>query len=315
MNLSDFLVLKSGVPQGSILGPLLFVVYINDIANVKLNGVISLYADDTAIFNKDKNCDLLIDKTNEDISKIVKFFKVNKLVINDKKTQLMIFTSPKKNVPMFNKNFIINESILNPSDSVKYLGLFFDPHLKWEFHINKICKLIAPVVGILFRLKYVIPESALLNIYYSLINSRLSYLNVIWCSGYKTSLNTIATLQNKATKNIFRLPLRFSTQTLYENYPIKSLDYLFKLNTILFIRKNLQNNIHSKIQFNKTESNYDTRNKNKISLKTINNNYGKFNITFNGSKLYNKIPDGITKIQNFNSFKKLSKIWLQNNIN
>lgn len=312
--ISDYLVIKSGVPQGSVLGPLLFVVYVNDIENIKLNGNISLYADDTSIFNKDKNADNLVEKTNQDLKEIVNFFKINRLEINEKKTQLMLFTSPQKKFKT-NTNFIINNTALEPATCIKYLGLYFDPHLKWENHINFIVKSVAPIIGILFKLKRVIPKPALLNIYYSLVNSRLSYLNVVWCSGYKTSLNKLGILQNKAVKNIFNLPYRYRTIDLYTKYPLKSIDFLYKFNTIMFIRKNLQNRIHSNISFSSNTSNYETRNKSKIQLNNINNNYGKFDIKFNGAKLYNSLPTELSSITNILTFKKQLSSWLAKNIN
>lgn len=140
------------------------------------NGKLNIYADDTAVFNKDKDAEKLVRKTN--LLTLRNYFYMNKLIVNSKKTQVILFKTAQRKITFY-QHFKIHDQVLEPAEVVKYLGLFLGPSFKWNYHIENVIKQISPVVGKLFRLRNIIPASANQKIYYSLIHSRLNFLNIV----------------------------------------------------------------------------------------------------------------------------------------
>ena len=137
-NYSSKLPITCGVPQGSILGPLLFILYINDIANISSDILPILFADDTNLFFKGSNLQSVIDKINSELIKINEWLKANKLSLNTDKTNFMIFSSSTHNDVMTNANVKINNTDISRVYSTKFLGVIIDSKLNFAEHINMI---------------------------------------------------------------------------------------------------------------------------------------------------------------------------------
>ena len=149
-----------GVPQGSILGPLLFILYINDIVKVStvLNPVCPvLFADDTSLFHAHTDFDTLIEEINEELQKITTWFHTNKLSLNIKKSNFIIFLPKGKKCNTENVKININGNEIKRVNFTKFLGIYIDEHLSWAQHIEFLSKKIARNVGILSKLKYFLP--------------------------------------------------------------------------------------------------------------------------------------------------------------
>ena len=128
--------IKCGVPQGSILGPLLFIIYINDICNVSKIMNMILFADDTNLFLSNENLDELCTDLNNELAKIDRWFKVNKLSLNVSKTNYMVFTNRRKNVKCPLK---INGTEIEKVTISKFLGVYIVEKLSWKAHLEKVC--------------------------------------------------------------------------------------------------------------------------------------------------------------------------------
>ena len=169
---SDKMRVKCGVPQGSCLGPTLFSLYVNDLPAIT-NFHVQLFADDTIRVMTSNDLKKLEKTANDEINKIEKWLLLNKLTLNHSKTNYMLF-SPQKEC---GKNFSlsINEQNIHRTAEAKYLGVYLDQKLKWDAHIQHLCKKLSQYCGLFCHLHQNIVQKYLLLLYYSLVYPHLIY--------------------------------------------------------------------------------------------------------------------------------------------
>ena len=165
---SDELTISCGVPQGSVLGPLLFLVYVNDFPNCSKLLEFNLYADDSNLFYKSNTLLALQTDLNKELAEVYKWLCVNKLSLNIKKSNFVIFPPRQRKIET-NVRIVINQQLLKQELSIKYLGVTLDSELSWKSHISFVENKIKRSIGILSKLRYYINLSTLKNLYYSLI--------------------------------------------------------------------------------------------------------------------------------------------------
>ena len=198
--MSDPLEISTGVPQGSVLGPLLFLIFINDIDKSSDSFNFICYADDTtlsSIMNYFSSTEQSNENSiNDELSKVNDWLKINKLLINIYKTKFMIFHNYQQQITM--PNIFIDNVAIECVPNFNFLGIHFNQHLSWKPHITHISNLITKFVGVLNRLKNILPTSIKLMIYNALILSRINYGILAW--GYQCE--RIFKLQKRAVRLI-----------------------------------------------------------------------------------------------------------------
>ena len=170
---SDLLPLTTGVPQGSILGPLLFIIYMNDIQFACRNFKPIIYADDTNLFSPICSFDCTIqgktasisDTINEELSLIQEWLNINKLSLNVKKTKYMIFHHRQNRLRNESVNLLINSQQIERVNSFNFLGLTLDEHMTWNAHIQSTSHKIARTIGVINRHKHFLPLNILRYLY------------------------------------------------------------------------------------------------------------------------------------------------------
>ena len=208
-SLSQFQTVNAGVPQGSVLGPFLFLLYINDISD-KLISLSRLFADDTSMSASSQNNTELKETLNHDLEELVVWSKKWKVKFNPDKTELLCIG---KNMEDFNLRF--GDSVILPVESHKHLGVTLASNAKWSQHIDNICKTALKEINGLRKLKYLLSRSALNRIYCTFILPLLEYACEVWGGCSKFDEDKLEKVQLEAARIVTGMPLFASRESLY----------------------------------------------------------------------------------------------------
>lgn len=288
---SDYLDVFAGVPQGSVLGPFLYLIFVNDMyCNIPVFSI--LYADDTTLLCSDYDFENVKHQLSDALAAAKLWFEANSLVINEDKTELIYFSL--KDVPVEN----------NFNSVIKLLGFSLDNHLSWEPHIMNLCKRLSRVVFLLRRLKLSVNVETLIMVYYGLFHSLINYGIRLW--GNSCHVSKVFLWQKKAIRVLENLTGRQSCKPSFKKLKILTVPSMYILSTLNHVKQNIDS-----FSCQDSRHNYITRHRFNLVTpqvrltKTLNSHI------YQQIKLYNKLPLNIRNLP-FNSFKRVVTEWAKN---
>ena len=303
--------INCGVPQGSILGPLLFILYINDFCRSSEILSFVLFADDTNLFFSHNDSYRLVEIINIEMSHILSWIRANKLSLNLQKTKYMLFS---KSIDSLPANIVFENTPLECVSFIKFLGVTVDNNLTWKFHIDNICKTISRNIGIINKVKTCLPFNSLIMLYSSLILPYLNYGILVWGNTHETLLDKVLLLQKKIIRIICNSPFLSHTDPLFfENKILKVKDlYLFQLGQFMYnYNKNMLPSVFQEMFFkNSSVHNYPTRHSEEFHLPLLRTLLAQNTFIYEGPKLWNSLSTEIKNAPSINIFKKKFKLFL-----
>ena len=199
--LSDPHDINAGVPQGSILGPILFLLFINDMPTILTQCSIEMNADDTLLYTFGKDVDKIKHALNNDLKQLENWLRLNQMHVNVSKTKVMLLHSKTKRI-LHDFDVYRNDERLEIVDQYKYLGVIIDSNLRWQEHVDNLCKRISMKLPVLRRIKPFLSKQALITVFNSTILPLFDYACIVWSSCGEWNLRRLQVLQNKIMRVI-----------------------------------------------------------------------------------------------------------------
>lgn len=248
--LSDTLCLYYGTPQGGVLGPIMFLIYINDMLNLRLNSKVFAYADDTALVCSAYSRDSLRTSISKDLETISNWLIENKLLVNSTKSKCIVFfdcDTPKDNLRNdFNlfchKHQCLYSCVCESFEvvsCVRYLGVYIDQHLKWDQHVNYLSAKLNRIVYGLYHMRNYIDGDHLRTLYVSWFESTMRYGLIHYGGTFPTILRRIVMCQRHALRVVFGLRRMESMSHLFTDHAILKFEEMYKYSVVMYVYKYL----------------------------------------------------------------------------
>ena len=308
---SHITTIEYGVPQGSVLGPLLFIIYVNDIVNAVQGMKIRLFADDTAFFIHGKDVDMIYNKMRDCLVRLSNWFKCNRLTLHLDKTCYSIYHGPKKKIPRRYDKISIDGHIIHREHKIKYLGLIIDETLSWRDHVDYIIASLSKFYGIFNKIKLLVPKKYKLAIYDAYVYSKIRYGIEIYGSLNVTLRKRLQIVSNKLLKILFCMSPFHSTNQLHKGLDILQINDVYKASVLKFVFLCVNHTPLSIFdQYYKRRRDQHSRSLRDLHNLHVPDGYSAIALSstkIHGAKLWNELPLEIRKLDDVNCFKEAIK--------
>ena len=297
-----------GVPQGSILGPILFLIYINDLHKVCKDVTLVMFADDTSIFAKGSNPNDIISMLNNELENIAAWLRANRLSLNIGKTHFIVFSNCKLHV---NRKVTIGGNELDQLKSTNFLGIKIDEKLSWKEHISFVTSRMSKCIGILYKARHLLSVNWRMTLYKTFVLPHLNYCNIVWSSTYPTYLKSVVVKQKLALKSALNVPLITSSESVFTQSKVHTLNGINRVQTGIFMYKYSHHLLPCDYDFECTTINklhhYNTRSNDLYRLPRPRISRFKFSLLYKGPALWNNLPHSIKCASSLQVAKQLLK--------
>ena len=266
---SDLKSVTHGVPQGSILGPILFLIFINDFPDSTDFFKFTLFADDSSLLCKfdHSNASLIHTTISSNLMKVFKWLTENKIKVNVDKCKFIIFSYGRK---LTLPPLVLGDGVIMETDSYKFLGLILDKKLNFKNHLVMLKSKISKTVGLLFKLNKFLPENILKSLYQTLVQPYLTYGIEAWFSAPNFLTDKIFILQKKSIRAILNLHFNCHTNQYFKDLNLLKLSDLYKVNLMVFFYSSLNlgmnRNVSDIMRTHADTHSHNTRNNNKLKI-------------------------------------------------
>ena len=296
---------QCGVPQGSILGPMLFLIYINDIVNSSAYLKYILFADDSNLYASHPDLQSLISDMNRELGKVGDWITSNRLTLNLEKTHYLIFH--RKRLPSQYDTLIMGNTTLERVEYTKFLGVIIQDTLKWDRHVQYVTDKINKTCGILYLTRHMLTISALKQIYYSLIYPNIVYCLAIWGAAGNTKTQQVVVAQKRVIRIIASLNRRDHTHGTFLDLKILKFAEIKSYCCAVYVYKSINSIIDSNyFQYRRNEF-HSLRDPDLLRVPVVRSTQSQAFIQYHGVKVWNALPSHIRGKNTLASFKSSLK--------
>jgi hypothetical protein len=321
--LSEVKYVNIGIPQGSVLGPTLFLLYINDINNYVGLAMCNLYADDVLIYCNGQNVTTLNERIQHSINCVKEWYDKNLLVVNAEKSSAMMITTKQKEFYLDdNIDVMFGETNLQTVPELDYLGLKIDKNLNWNQYVQCLSSALNKKVWALSRIRSFLTHDSLIQFYKSTVQPKIDYAITVWGYTSEQNIRKIQRMQNRAARPIYNQ---------YDHVNVRGIDLVCKMKVMNVVQRRdyfmsllMFKSIHglapdhlcNEVTMAIEVSDRLTRHVNEHNVVTpfVNVDLSKGAFSYQGPCVWNSLPDDLKQCTDINVFKSRAKqYFIENN--